>query len=469
MLNVNKLREFNVFEKIFDKCNDGINVVNLKGEIVYVNSVSAEYADMAPEDMIGHFISDFYPDAVLLNVLQDRNIILDKKIHYVANKRYVVSSYPIYIQNRFVGAFSVFRDIQEMDELNSKIKYLELQINLNTTEDDLNSVIGNEGSLEDVLVKARKSIGSLGGPRHSIIIGESGTGKTMLANLIYSYGKEIGVLNKDAPFIEVNCAQFTNSDIAAMEIFGSEEGAYTGAKKRKGLLERANGGVLFLDEAHALEEYQTLLLKAVESGKFQRLGGAREISVDVIIIAASTRNLQEELLPELYQRLAQYELYLPSFDERSDDEKEHLFNYFVNRYEEAVKRSHNIKYKAEFSKEAKEWLFMYKYPRNIRQFRDFINYSIDQASPLISDIGNKKEITVKIELKHLPFDVTHVDEEVINENMQNSNYITDDIGDTIIELSNSGLGPRRIANRLQEMGHDIKYYQVAYYLQKCNN
>ena len=455
------LYQYKIFDEIIDNCNDGINVVNSVGNLIYVNSISADYAKRTREEMLGQPIAKFYPDAVLLNVLKDENTVLDKKIHYIGNKRYVVSSYPIYISGEFMGAYSIFRDIQEMDDLNRKIKYLELQISINSTEEDLDSVIGNNGSLESILQRARKSIGSLAGPRHSIIIGESGTGKTMLANLIYNYGREIGVLSKDAPFIEVNCAQFTNSDIAAMEIFGSEEGAYTGAKKRKGLLERANGGVLFLDEAHALEDYQSLLLKAVESGKVQRLGGNREIPADVIIIAASTRNLKEELLPELYQRLAQYELSLPTLDERSEREKEELFDYFVNRYESAVEKSHNIVYRAEFTEEAKESLFAYKYPRNIRQFRDFINYSIDQASPLISDLGDQRELTVLIEPKHLPFDIN-----TTVESNENSNSINDKIAKLIDELSAEGLGARRIANRLQEQNIDIKYYQIAYYMQK---
>ena len=192
------------------------------------------------------------------------------------------------------------------------------------------------GTMQEIYKKAKKIVGSLGGPRHSIITGESGTGKTMLANLIYHYAKEIGVISKNAPFIEINCAQFTNPDIAAMEIFGSVEGAFTGSKKKKGLFEQANGGILFLDEAHTIENYQSLLLKAIESGKIRRIGDTREIDINVIIIAASTKNLHEVLLPELYQRLGQYEMYLPSLRERSLEEREQLLQHFVRKYENAV-------------------------------------------------------------------------------------------------------------------------------------
>lgn len=467
-LKYSDLYNHKLFEEILDRNNDGINVVNEKGILVYVNKTSADYANTTQEKMIGKHISNFYADAVLLQVLENKYSILDKKIHYVGDKKYVVSSYPIYINNVFKGAFSVFKDIQEIDELNKKIKYLELHVKLNKPEKNILSVIGNTGSLKDVLIKARRTVGSLGGPRHSIITGESGTGKTMLANLIYNYSKEVGVIDKNAPFIEINCAQFTNPDIAAVEIFGSEEGAYTGSKKKKGLFEQANGGILFLDEAHALEHYQSLLLKAIESGKTRRIGGNKEISIDVIVIAASTKNLKYELLPELYQRLAQYELYLPSLKERSFEEKVLLFEHFVEKYEDVVKKIQNIDYKVTFSNEAKDVLLKAVYPRNIRQLRDVINFSIDAAAPLISDIKDNKKITTVVKTEHLPFEMLKDNNlKEINSMTRGKVKLNETIKKMIHSLKNEGLGPRRISNTLKEKGYNVEYYQVAYYLKKC--
>ena len=246
-----------------------------------------------------------------------------------------------------------------------------------------------------------------------------------------------------------------------MEIFGSEEGSFTGAMEKKGLLERANGGILFLDEAHELGNYQSILLTAIETGRFRRIGGSKEISVDVIIIAASTKNLKNELLPELYQRLAQYELYLPPLDERSEKEREKLFYYFINKYEEAVKEHQGIDYEVVFSKEARQLVLQGKYPRNIRQFRDVINYSIDQASPLISDLEGETEIKVVVKTGHLPFEISQV--EILKENSSKEMYRIID------ELTAEGLGPRKISKALKEMNYDFKYYQVAYYLNKKKN
>lgn len=458
----------NIIQQIIDHTNEGINVVDTEGILVYVNTVSANYVNRKREEMVGRPISDFYPAAVLLSVLENHRPILDKKIHLVPPNKYVVNSYPIFMDGMFVGAYSVFQDIQEIDQLNTKIKHLEMQVSLSKPEADYQHVV-HMGTMQNIYKQAKKIVGSLGGPRHSIITGESGTGKTMLANLIYNYAKEIGVISKNAPFIEINCAQFTNPDIAAMEIFGSVEGAYTGSKKKKGLFEQANGGILFLDEAHTIENYQNLLLKAIESGKIRRIGDTKEIDINVIVIAASTKNLHEVFLPELYQRLGQYEMHLPALRERSLAEKENLFRHFVRRYEDAVWEAHHIRYHVIFTPEAKHAILNAVYPRNIRQMRDVINYSIDASSPLIEDIGEKMEITTVVDMEHIPFEVSeHPETKTDAETPEVENTITEQTAQFILERHQAGQGPRKIARQLAEMGFPIPYYKVAYYLKKVS-
>ncbi|HIW48504.1 MAG TPA: sigma 54-interacting transcriptional regulator [Firmicutes bacterium] len=460
---------YHLFEEILNRSGEGVNVVDTKGVLVYVNQVSAAYCNSSIEEMIGRPITDFYPDAMLLHVLRNKNERLNEKMHYIGKKRYMCSSYPIYRNGEFLGAYSVFRDVQEIDDLNKKVKYLELQVRLNQPEEDISAIVDEGGALSAVFAKAKKTVGSLGGPRHCIITGESGTGKTMLANLIYNYAKRIGVIAENAPFIEINCAQFSNPDIAAMEIFGSVEGAYTGSKRKKGLFEQADGGILFLDEAHALENYQNMLLKAIESGKIRRIGDTKEISINVIIIAASTRDLHEVLLPELYQRLAQYAMHLPSLQERGRREKERLLKRFVEKYQQAVWDSLKIRYTVHFTPEAREALLNAVYPRNIRQFRDVINFSIDASSPLIEDVKDQQEISTVVGMEHLPFELMETEPKavaVLANAVKKKNKIDEKAHDRIMQLSAEGLGPRKIAARLREEGYDLAYYQVAYDLKK---
>jgi len=475
MFSRNINQTINIFNSILSCIKDGVNVVDKNGILIYTNDVSAEYCNSTKEKMIGKHITNFYPNAMLLSVLKNKHARLNEKIHYVGNKRYVCSSYPIFDNGEFIGAYSVFRDVRDIDVLNKKVKYLELQISLNKTEDKFESVVGYGGTLEQVFNKAKKTVGSLGGPRHSIITGQSGTGKTMLANLIYNYAKKIGVIANNAPFIEINCAQFTNPDIAAMEIFGSEDGAYTGSKRKQGLFEQANGGILFLDEAHTLENYQNMLLKAIESGKIRRIGGIKEIDIDVIIIAASTKNLKEVLIPELYQRLGQYEMYLPSLKERAYDEKEKLFYHFIQKYEEAVKKSHAIDYHVEFTDEAKNAIINAVYPRNIRQFRDVINYSIDSSSPLIEELNDTDKITTVVHLNDIPFEMTEMStEETAEENSEAVNYnknqkITPEIEKEIRFLHEQNMGARKISKHLEKSGYFVPYYKIEYYLKNERN
>ncbi|MDR7869685.1 MAG: sigma 54-interacting transcriptional regulator [Tissierellaceae bacterium] len=471
----------NIAFDIFNALGEGINIVDENGIFLYCNNKSAEYVSVTPGEMIGHHISEFYPQAALINVLKTGKNIKFEKVVHDNGKIYDVRAYPLFFENELIGGFAIFKDVTEIERLNKKIEELELQATLLTGEDIFSSIVGWNISLKNSIIKAKKSIGALGGPRHSIITGESGTGKTMLARTIYYYAKNIGVLKEDAPFIEVNCAQYTNSDIAAMEVFGSHEGAYTGSKDKKGLFELANGGILFLDEAHTLDEYQNLLLKVIESGHVRRIGGVKDIKVNVIVIAASTKDLKTVLVPELYQRLAQNELHLPPLRDRTDIEKYTLLNVFINKYEESAKDRYGINLKVGLDPEAQAKLIKYHYPRNIRQFRDVINASIDSAVPLISpDI--EKDITTIVTLDNIPEEVIDVeDDEYIIEtskSFSSKESIKEDISDMvnnkkmvdslIIKLSDSGLGPRRIANILNEKGIDIKYYQVAYRLKKKN-
>ena len=196
-----------MIHQILDNTNGGINVVDTDGILVYVNNVSANYLNQKRENMIGKHISQFYPAAVLLTVLENHRPILDKKIHLVPPNKYVVNSYPIFMDGEFMGAYSIFQDIQEIDQLNSKIKHLEMQVSLTKPEADFQHVV-HMGTMQNIYKQAKKIVGSLGGPRHSIITGEPGTGKTAivegLAQRIVAYREEHGPFADIESIMDVN-------------------------------------------------------------------------------------------------------------------------------------------------------------------------------------------------------------------------------------------------------------------------
>jgi arginine utilization regulatory protein len=198
--------------------------------------------------------------------------------------------------------------------------------------------------------------------------------------------------------------------------------------------------------------------------------------------------LSEQLLPELYQRLAQYELHLPALRDRDASEKVQLFETFVDKYQAAVRKVHGLDFRVVFSPEARDLLLSAQYPRNIRQFRDVINSSIDAASPLIEDIQSKQTITTRVETCHLPFEMatpsaksppaaTPPAETPLpsaksgtpnRADPPKSKGLQPAVKARILELKTQGLGPRRIAKVLKDQGVAIEYYQVAYFFKKVN-
>src|SRR5712691_7236679 len=198
-----------------------------------------------------------------------------------------------------------------------------------------------------------------------LITGESGTGKDVLARLIHSKSARQGT-----PIITVNCGAFPET-LFESEFFGHERGAFTGASRlRRGLLEAADGSTLFLDEIGDLPlAMQVKLLHFLEQGRFRRVGSTRDQSADVRIIAATNRNLAEEVArkhfrADLYYRLNVVSLHVPPLRERPEDIPE-LVDYFLSVYRQRFNRP-----ALELSAGARERLRTYAWPGNVRELRN---------------------------------------------------------------------------------------------------
>ena len=199
-----------------------------------------------------------------------------------------------------------------------------------------------------------------------LILGESGTGKELIASTIHYQGKR-----KDAPFVIVNCGALPENLIES-ELFGYEKGAFTGATRRKpGRFELAHGGTIFLDEVGELPpSVQVKLLRVLQDGTFERLGGTETIKVDVRVIAATNRDLEREVREgnfreDLYYRLAVIPLTLPPLRERREDIPL-LIEHFLQRYNSRLGKQ------IRFSKEAVEALMEYPFPGNVRELENIV-------------------------------------------------------------------------------------------------
>lgn len=210
-------------------------------------------------------------------------------------------------------------------------------------------------------------------PSHAsvLIVGESGTGKELVARAIHQKSGR-----RKGPFIALNCGAFPR-EILENELFGHEKGAFTGAIAEKpGCFELANGGTLFLDEVAEMEpDIQVKFLRALEQHSFRRLGGKKEIEVDIRVIAATNKNVDEalkegKLREDLYHRLAVIPIYLPPLRERVSDIRL-LAHEFLRRFAQA-----NGKDIKGFSEGALEYLETYRWPGNVRELKNAIERAV---------------------------------------------------------------------------------------------
>ncbi len=205
-------------------------------------------------------------------------------------------------------------------------------------------------------------------PLSSVLIGgETGTGKGLAARILHYSG-----LRSDGPFVEVNCVALPK-DLLESELFGHEQGAFTGAKgSHRGLMEQADGGTLFLDEISEMNPaLQAKLLTTIESRRIRRLGGEREIKVDLQIIAASNRELRSavedgQFRADLYHRLAVIELVLPALRERREDIGELVTRFIAEFNAKAGKAVSTV------PPEVMARLRTYHWPGNVRELRNVI-------------------------------------------------------------------------------------------------
>ena len=208
-----------------------------------------------------------------------------------------------------------------------------------------------------------------------LLIGETGTGKELLARAIRKLSAR-----SDSPMVKVNCAALPK-DLIESELFGHEKGAFTGAHERKkGRFELADGGTLFLDEVGEMPlELQSKLLRVLQEGEFQRVGGTETLSVDVRVIAATNRNLMEmveqgRFREDLYYRLNVFPIHnIPLRDRREDIPL--LVRFFVKKYaEKAGKTIEHI------SQSGLDQLMQYEFPGNIRELENIVERAVILSS-----------------------------------------------------------------------------------------
>ena len=241
-----------------------------------------------------------------------------------------------------------------------------------------------------------------------LLLGETGTGKEVFANAIHNNSKRVG-----KPFVALNCSAFSK-ELLESEIFGHKPGAFTGAiKDKKGLIEEANGGTLFLDEIGEMPvELQSKLLRVLENGEFIKVGDTKTIKVNVRIVSATNRNLEEEVKKgnfreDLFYRLNVFTIYLPSLSERKNDIAL-LTKYFVNFFSLRMNKIIN-----NIDKEFIRQLQSHPWKGNVRELKNIIERAViltDGETLSVQNLPIDIQFTSQPSTNHLSaFDLTSVE------------------------------------------------------------
>ena len=386
---VTNLKEVqSMLEAIFNSTQDAISVVDQHGMGVMVNPAYTRLTGLSSKDVIGKpaTVDIAEGESIHLKVLETGKPVKGARLKVgPSRKEVIVDAAPIIVDGELRGSVGVIHDISEIKKLTEELnqaKQIIRKLEAKYTFDDIVSV---NPRMQEIIDKAKKAALT---PATVLLQGESGTGKELFAHAIHNASGR-----KFNQFVRVNCAALSES-LLESELFGYEEGAFTGAKKggKKGLFEVASGGTIFLDEIGEINSgIQAKLLRVIQEKEIIRVGGTNSIPVDVRIISATNIDLEEAMQQgkfreDLYYRLNVIPIKIPPLRERKEDIY-HLAMHIVRKFNQDYGRSIQ-----DISLEARERLLEYDWPGNIRELENFIGRAI---------INMKFNETIILE-EHLP-------------------------------------------------------------------
>lgn len=355
-----------VYRAILTSMGEGIVFADHNNRIVCVNRMAEQIRGIKASNYLGRdLLSIHTPPArerigAIIAGLRDGTIASHVRPLETKGRFFENSYYPIRDEEgEFVGTLMVSRDITEKEHLKEENSELRDQL---MSEHSCGGMIGRSPVMQPVfrLIRATAPLDST-----ILISGESGTGKELVARELHQRSRRSGF-----PLVKVNCAALPES-LLESELFGFEKGAFTGAvRERKGKFEQANRGTLFLDEIGEMPlSAQAKLLRVLQERTVERIGGNREIPVDVRIVAATNRDLRQDIAAgqfreDLFYRLNVIPVHLPPLRERRQDILP-LASIFLSRFATEMGRA-----ELSLSRESKKALLDHDYPGNVRELKN---------------------------------------------------------------------------------------------------
>ena len=278
----------------------GIISVNRKGIITLANTCCHTYMKDRKTSLAGEHIKDFFPDIDFDSVIRDKQKILSEVCRF-GGKQVLVNCVPVAGDSEEFGCVLTFQGTEQIQAEEGKLRK-RMHSDGFTARYDFSHILYRDSCMEAVISQAVKFSYS---DSNILIHGETGTGKELFAQSIHNSSRR-----KNGPFVAINCAALPEN-LLESELFGYEEGAFTGAKKggRPGLFEFAHHGTLFLDEVEGMSPaLQVKLLRVLQEHEIMRVGGNKIISVDVRIVAATNESLEEKVRDGSFRRDLYYRL-----------------------------------------------------------------------------------------------------------------------------------------------------------------
>ncbi|WP_206363871.1 sigma-54 interaction domain-containing protein [Gudongella oleilytica] len=384
---------------IMDAINDCIVYVNKDGIVEMLSRAYAEFLSVDRDWAIGRHVRD-----VIENTRMDIVTKTGKpeiaQVQEINGRNMIATRIPIFVNGKVVGAVGkvLFRDVDELNTLYLRINNIQKELNLyrdefkkaNKASYALDSIIGESPGMKQ-LKDIVKKVGNTNS--NVLILGESGTGKELFAHAIHNNSKRV-----DAPFIKVNCSAIP-FELLESELFGYEEGSFTGARKggKIGKFKAADGGTIFLDEIGELPmSMQAKLLRVLQDREIEKIGSNISEKVDVRVIAATNKNLENmvnegQFRLDLFYRLNVVNIRVPSLRERREDIPV-LAKYLMEKISEKEGiRVDGISFKA------LDFLKNYDWPGNVRELENTLERAI-----------NFMDDETRILAKHLPPKITGI-------------------------------------------------------------
>jgi len=375
----------NVF-RIFDHMPIGISFVDAEGKVVRLNQTMLDYFGLTHE-VEGRHITEIEPTSRLPVVMKTMKAEVANRHRFANGREAIVHRIPVIDNGRLIGAIGIilFGDLQEIYLLAEKNKILlrkladyEKEQKLYKTKYGLTDIIGTSDVMKACKDQAKRIARS---NSNVLITGESGVGKELFAHAIHDESARC-----DKPFVRVNCAAIPETLLEA-ELFGYEEGAFTGAKKggQPGKFELADGGTIFLDEIGDMPYVmQAKLLRVLQEREFERVGGKEIIRVNVRVISATNADLESLISSggfrsDLFYRLNVLALKIPPLRERVGDIPTLVYHFLSVLYQENGLH-------ATISPECMSVLCKYEWLGNIRELRNVVEKIDLEADGRVANI-----------------------------------------------------------------------------------